>query len=468
MSRTIHESIESLVQALEGVVRVADDRVEILNADVVRSDLIEQLAWTSTFGTGDVQDSARWLIRKIAFAMGAYPASIQDLYMAFARGEYHNVTTPAINVRGDTVEFAGTIFRAANATGTKQLLFELAKSENGYTQQAPAEFASSIFAAAVKYGYEGPVMVQGDHFQANPKKYAADPVAEIEAVRKHAIAALAAGYGNIDIDCSTLVDYSVSDLREQQYPNSKHTAELTAAIREHQPEGITISVGAEIGEIGTSNSTVEDLIAFHEQYVEELAKYGYNLDGVSKVSVQTGTSHGGVVLPDGTIAEVAVDFDTLGKLSTAAKELGIGGSVQHGASTLPEEAFSKFAQVDAVEVHLATAYQNMYLDSEHFPSELREQIYAHLSEAHASERKEGMSDAQFYYKTRKNCFGPFKREMWSLPDETKAAIYAELQPRFELVMRELNVAGNGELALKYIKPVDVKVPAPAALAEAAR
>ncbi|MCA9832887.1 MAG: class II fructose-bisphosphate aldolase [Thermomicrobiales bacterium] len=463
MSRTIHESVASLVSALDGIVRVEGDGVEVLDTAAVRTNLIEQLAWTSSFGSGDVQDAARWLIRKIAFAMGAYPASIQDLYMASARGEYHHITTPAINVRGDVVEFAGTIFRAANATGTKQVLFELAKSENGYTNQTPSEYASSIFAAAVKYGYEGPVMVQGDHYQANPKKYAADPAAEIEAVRQHAIKALAAGYGNIDIDCSTLVDYSVTDLRAQQWPNSKHTAELTAAIREHQPEGITISVGAEIGEIGTSNSTVDDLIAFHEQYRAELDKYGDGLDGISKVSVQTGTSHGGVVLPDGSIAEVAVDFETLGKLSAAAKEMGIGGSVQHGASTLPEEAFGKFAEVDAVEVHLATAYQNMYLDSAHFPDELRQSIYAHLTEAHASERKPGMTDAQFNYKTRKNCFGPFKREMWSLPEETKAAIYAELQPRFELVMRELNVAGNADLITRYVKPVDVYVPAPEAL-----
>lgn len=466
MSRTVHEEMRTLVAALEGIVRVVDDEVEILDANGVRSDLIEQLAWTSSFGEGDVQESARWLIRQIAVAMGAYPASIQDLYDAAARGDYHNVTTPAINVRGDSVEFASTIFRAAQATDTKQILFELAKSENGYTHQSPSEFASSILAGAVKSGWEGPVMIQGDHYQANRKKYAENPEAEIEAVRQHAIKAIAAGYGNIDIDCSTLVDLSKPTLKEQQALNSRHTAELTAAIREVEPEGFTISVGAEIGEIGTDNSTVDDLLAFHEGFVEELNKLGTDLVGVSKISVQTGTSHGGVVLPDGTMADVAVDFETLGKLSAAAKRLGMSGSVQHGASTLPEEAFGKFAEADASEVHLATAYQNAYYDSEHFPSDLRDAVYAHLSEAQASSRKEGMTDAQFYYTTRKNGFGPFKKEMWSLPDETKAAIYAEIQPRFELVMRELGVAGRSDLVDTYIKEVKVHVPAPAALTEA--
>lgn len=462
MSGQIHDNVQSLIGKLDGVVRIEGDGVEVTDAAALRSGLIDDLAWTATFGSGDAQEVARWLIRVIAPAVGAFPASIHDLYMAAARGEYHNVTTPAINVRGDTVEFAGAIFKAAQATDTKQVLFELAKSENGYTQQSPAEFATSILAAAIKFGWEGPVMIQGDHFQANAKKYAADPKAEIDAVRKHALEAIAAGYGNIDIDSSTLVDLSHESLLDQQRLNYVHTAELTAAIREHEPEGMTISIGGEIGEVGKTNSTVEELDAFMEGYQQELEKYG-EMPGISKISVQTGTEHGGTVLPDGTIADVAVDFETLGKLSEAAKKYGMGGAVQHGASTLPEEAFGKFAQADAVEVHLATAYQNAYFDSEHFPSGLREKIYAHLAEHNADERKEGQTDAQFYYTTRKKAFGPFKRELWSLPQETKDAIYAELQPRFELVMRELGVAGRSDLVDKHVKRVDVPVPAPDAL-----
>lgn len=462
MSGQIHDNVQSLIGKLDGVVRIEGDGVEVTDAAALRTGLIDDLAWTATFGSGDAQEVARWLIRVIAPVVGAYPASIHDLYMAAARGEYHNVTTPAINVRGDTVEFAGAIFKAAQATDTKQVLFELAKSENGYTQQSPAEFATSILAAAIKFGWEGPVMIQGDHFQANAKKYAADPKAEIDAVRKHALEAIAAGYGNIDIDSSTLVDLSHESLLDQQRLNYVHTAELTAAIREHEPEGMTISIGGEIGEVGKTNSTVEELDAFMEGYQQELAKYG-DMPGISKISVQTGTEHGGTVLPDGTIADVAVDFETLGKLSEAAKKYGMGGAVQHGASTLPEEAFGKFAQADAVEVHLATAYQNAYFDSEHFPSGLREKIYAHLAEHNADERKEGQTDAQFYYTTRKKAFGPFKRELWSLPQETKDAIYAELQPRFELVMRELGVAGRSDLVVKHVKRVDVPVPAPDAL-----
>jgi len=43
-------------------------------------------------------------------------------------------------------------------------------------------------------------------------------------------------------------------------------------IRDLEPDGITISVGGEIGEVGGKNSTVEELQAFMEGYLEELKK----------------------------------------------------------------------------------------------------------------------------------------------------------------------------------------------------
>ena len=109
-----------------------------------------------------------------------------------------------------------------------------------------------------------------------------------------------------------------------------------------------------------------------EGYKRSLAQVAPKAAGVSKISIQTGTSHGGVVLPDGTIAQVKVDFDTLSRLSRLArKDYGLGGAVQHGASTLPEEAFTRFAEAGACEVHLATNFQNMLYDR--LPDNLRRQ-----------------------------------------------------------------------------------------------
>ena len=182
------------------------------------------------------------------------------------------------------------------------------------------------------------------------------------------------------------------------------------------------------------------------------------LPGISKISVQTGTSHGGVVLPDGSIKDINVDFDTLAELSAAARsKYGLGGAVQHGASTLPVDAFGKFAAADAVEVHLATAFQNAIFDAPSFPAPLLEAIYAYLDAHHADERKDGQTDAQFYYNARKRALGPFKRELWQLEDEAREPILADLRSQFELIMRELRVAGLRRIVNRYVARVDMPV-----------
>src|SRR5690606_1939623 len=161
---------------------------------------------------------------------------------------------------------------------------------------------------------------------------------------------VAAGFYNIDIDTSTLVDISKDSLAEQQALNTRLSAMLTGYVREVEPEGITISVGGEIGEVGGHNSTEPELRAYMEGYNAELQRCAPGAVGLSKISIQTGTSHGGVVLPDGSIKQVSVDFDTLRRLSEIARqEYHMGGAVQHGASTLPEEAFGKFVEAQAVE-----------------------------------------------------------------------------------------------------------------------
>jgi len=197
-----------------------------------------------------------------------------------------------------------------------------------------------------------------------------------------------------------------------------------------------------------------------EGYLEELARReaasGAPITGISKISVQTGTSHGGVVLPDGTIQEVSVDFGTLAELSAAAKaKYGIGGAVQHGASTLPESAFGQFAAANAIEVHLATAFQSAIYDHPLFPKALLDRVHAYLDQHHADERKAGETDAQFYYNARKRALGPFKRDLWTLPDKT--AILDDLRPRFVLIMNELGVAGRGDLVDRHVKRVDFPI-----------
>ena len=399
----------------------------------------------------DNADTKKELHKKIldmAYKKGVYPASIHELYMARGRNEFKGFTVPAFNLRSMTFDLARAMFRTARKMNAGAFIFEIAKSEMGYTAQPPVEYTAVILGAAIKEGYTGPVFIQADHVQVNAKKYAEDADKEVEGIKALIADAVANGFYNIDIDSSTVVDLSKTDLKKQQLHNYKVCAKLTQFIRQIQPRGIQISVGGEIGEVGHKNSTPEDLKAFMDGYKESLRK---GLVGISKISVQTGTSHGGVVLPDGTIAQVKLDFDTLKLISEIArKDYGMCGAVQHGASTLPSDAFNKFPQTETGEVHLATEFQNMIYDSKHFPKELKDKIYAWLKVNAAGERKEGDTEDQFYYKARKKGLGAFKKEIMGLPSEVRDAIAAEIEARFEFLFKQLNVGNTKQYTDKYV------------------
>ena len=342
--------------------------------------------------------------------------------------------------------------RAARKNDVGAFIFEIARSEIGYTEQRPSEYVSVVYAAAIREGHEGPIFIQGDHFQVNAKKYATDPDKEYNAVIDLIKEALEADFYNIDIDTSTLVDLSKSDIVEQQRLNFELAAKFTSYIRENQPDGIMVSVGGEIGEVGGKNSTEEELRVFMDNYLKAV---GVKI-GISKISVQTGTTHGGVPLPDGSVAKVKLDFDTLEKLSKLARvEYGLSGAVQHGASTLPGDAFDKFPQTGTAEVHLATEFQNMIYEHEQFPKDLREEIYDYLREACADEKKEGQTDEQFIYMTRKKGFGPFKEKVWNLSDDIKNNIGAALENKFVFLFDKLNVGSTKKIVDETIKPIEI-------------
>lgn len=445
---------DAIQQAVElyggGVVRVPGG-VEVRDPARLRSEATDRLVRQAVFGEGEAREAARWLLWELGQVMGVRPASIHDLYMARGRGECGGFTVPAINVRALAYDTARAVFRAARAGKAGAIILEIARSEIAYTDQRPAEYVAVMLGAALREGYTLPLFIQGDHCQVNAKKYAADPEGEVGEVLKLIAEEVGAGFYNIDVDTSTLVDLDQPTLDLQQRENYARAAEITRFIREHEPEGVTVSVGAEIGEVGMKNSTVEELVAFMEGYRRALTALG-DFEGISKISVQTGTSHGGVVLPDGSIADVKLDIDTLAELSRVARErYGLGGAVQHGASTLPSNAFGNFPRVETAEIHLATNFQNIVFDHPKLPEELRRRITAWLEENAAGERKAGDTAEQFYYKARKKAIGPFKRELWDLPEEVRNAIAADLEKTFAFLFEQLNVNGTADLVDRFIR-----------------
>ena len=458
-------SAQDLLASLDGIARIQGTRLLVDDATRLRGEAIDGLVDDAVFNPdGGVRDAARWLIWSASQALGCRSASIHELYMARGRGEFDatKFTVPAVNVRAAAYLTARHAFAAALERDAGAVIFEIAKSEMAYTDQRPAEYTAVILAAAIRSGWVGPVFLQGDHFQFNATKWAADPGAEMSGLKQLTSEAVAAGFCNIDIDSSTLVDLSQPTPAAEQLVNVANTVELTALIRAIEPDGVTISIGGEIGEVGKANSTEVELRAYLDGYFGML--HGSGTPGISKVSIQTGTSHGGVVLPDGSVAQVQIDFDTMQRLSTVARdEYGLAGAVQHGASTLPEEAFHHFPTNGTAEIHLATGFQNILYDEGGLPDALRAEMMAWCLANCADERKPGETDEQFLYKTRKKAIGPFKRALWSLPNDAQEEVGANLRARFGLLFDKLGIAGTRPLVDRFIRIPDQPRPLPAAL-----
>lgn len=449
---------DEVFKHLKGIVSLNNGGIVIEDIDRLKTQGIDTLVENSVLNTSSqIRGLSRFIIKSSALEMGIVSSSIQGLYDARGRDECGGFTVPAINIRGMSYDFSRSIFRTAQKLNTGSFIFEIAKSEIGYTFQQPHEIVGVILGAAIRENYTGPVFIQGDHFQVNAKKFLDNEEKEISVLKKLIQKGIEAGFYNIDIDTSTLVDLSKNTVVEQQRANFEVGVELTKYIRALEPEGITISVGGEIGEVGKENSNENELRAYLDNFNELLDREAKGARSISKISIQTGTSHGGVPGPDGKVIEVNLDFECLENLSRIARQdYGLAGAVQHGASTLPSDLFNKFPELETAEIHLATDFQNMIYDNELFPEDFKKEIYVHLRKNFASEKKESDTDEQFIYKTRKKGFGEFKSKFWDLSNEIRTEIGSQLQKKVEHLFTQLKVEDTLEIT-KRTTPL-VKVP----------
>jgi fructose/tagatose bisphosphate aldolase len=371
-------------------------------------------------------------------AYGVYPASIAKWYRAIANAKLPWITTPALNLRGITYAIARRVWRVAKKFEAGPIIFELAPSEVEVSDQSFAEYSALILAAAAREGYRGPVFLQGDHFDISSE-------CELEEVKQLCRNAIQAGMYQIDIDASHLVNDAKGSLADFHRPNALATAKITQFIRSIQPDGVSVTLGGEVGEIGGVNTSQQDLNAFLVVYQEAL---GPSTKGLDKISAQTGTQHGGIVNIDGSIGRMNLDIGLIRELSQqACTECKLTGLVQHGASTLQISELTQLKQNGVIEVHLATGIQNIIFDHPAFPKELRERIQSELIEPEMSAEggekpsSDGLSTAQRFYNARWAAWGPFKRELWSLPDQAWTEICTSLDAWFIEVFQALGLVG---------------------------
>jgi fructose-bisphosphate aldolase, class II len=430
------------------------------------AEMLDRWARAAALAESDVRQAAIWAIREAAHAAGLIPASICGLYVARGKDQWTNKTVPAMNLRGWTYQTCRAAFRAARKMDAGLLIFEQALAEAIYAKQTPAEYTAAVLAAGMREGHTGPIFLQADHDQINAANYAKDPAKEVERLSGVIREQVAASFFNIDVDASTVVDLSFPTLLEQQRLNAELTARFTRLVREVEPKGVTISVGAEIGEVGAHNTTPDELRAFMATYPKALAATGGGA-GITKVSVNSGTYHGGKVLPDGTLAKVPVAFDTLAEISRVGRtEFGLAGAVQHGASTLPMDYFGKFPESGTVEIHLALGFNNLIFDHPKLPQAVKDEIRAYCFTHHANERKPDQTEAQFIYTTRKKAWAGMKQRFWDLPADIQETLTGSLEEMFRDMFVRMKVGGTTELVAKFTQAPVVPVAAPPVLADA--
>lgn len=428
--------------------------------------VLDRWARAAALAEPAVREAAIWAIREAARAAGLIPASVHELYLARGRNEWSGKTVPAMNLRGWTYQTCRAAFRAARRIDAGLLIFEQALAEALYAKQTPAEYTAAVLAAGLREGHRGPIFLQADHDQVNAKQYAADAAKETERLAAVIREQVAASFFNIDVDASTVVDLSLPTLVEQQRLNAELTAQFTRLVRTLEPAGVTISVGAEIGEVGAHNTTPDELRAFMQTYPAALRAAGGGA-GITKVSVNSGTYHGGKVLPDGSLARVPVAFDTLADISrTCREEFGLAGAVQHGASTLPMEYFGRFPESGTVEIHLALGFNNLIFDHPALPQAVKDEIRDYVHTHHANEQKPDQTEAQFLYTTRKKAWAGMKQRFWDLPEDIQEVLMASLEGMFADMFQRMRVGGTRDLVGKFVHPKVMAVDAPPALKRA--
>ena len=379
--------------------------------------------------------------------MGVYPAAIGEIYRALGQKTLTPMTIPAFNIRGLTFALARVVWRKVIKLHAGPVIFELAPSETWAGDQTYAEYAAMIFAAACREGYQGPIFLQGDHF-------AIESTDEVPVVLERCHEVIASGFYQIDIDGSHLIVKDPLNLSAFHTPNAKVTAQIIKHLRQQQPSGVHLVLGGEVGEIGGRDTSINDL----DTYKDLLELYlPAEIAGLDKISAQTGTAHGGIVLQNGSTGQMNVDFDLIAQLSAKARDYGWSGIVQHGASTLTMRDLEKLPAAGVIEVHLATQIQNIVFDHPAFPVDLREKMQKRLvvaafgAEGEKIENPEALTLAQQFYKARWTAWGSFKQELWDLPASVMTPIEDSFSDWVEDIIKSLRIDNKKEVLRQYFK-----------------
>jgi hypothetical protein len=65
------------------------------------------------------------------------------------------------------------------------------------------------------------------------------------------------------------------------------------------------------------------------------------------------------------------------------------------------------------------------------------------------EVREGETDEQFFYKTRKKALGPFKKDIMGLAQDVRDAISSEIEAKFDFLFKQLDAVNNKSIGQRH-------------------
>lgn len=360
-----------------------------------------------------------------------------------------NVIVMAANVRIQHC-FRGIIEAAKEMDAA--IIFEIAKSEVGYTDQAPEEYISVVKSLAKEIDFNTPYCIHGDHITISENTPDAIRSAE-DLIKKE----VEAGFTSFAIDASHNFNIEAETTREQLADNIEITTRIAKLIKRLMVEkgktredyGLEVEVG-EIGKIDPETgeqelTTVDEAVTF----IKALNENGVYPD---LIAINNGTVHGNVYDAEGNIVPL-LGIDGLRTREVANAIASIGVQIaQHGITGTPLELMRKLIDAGIVKGNVGTNWQNIALDN--MPSDLVKKMEDWTMENYAVKvraKKPSISDKEIIGQNIKYGIRVFKKEIANIDDEYKQKIHDVSKKSAIEFIEAFNGRESGQIVRDYIK-----------------
>ncbi|ODS42066.1 MAG: hypothetical protein MSIBF_01605 [Candidatus Altiarchaeales archaeon IMC4] len=364
------------------------------------------------------------------------PVSGRDIFKALAD---HDGIVMAANIR---IQHSIRGIMEAAKEMDAAVLFEIAKSEVGYTDQQPDEFVRVIKQVAKEVDFDTPYCIHGDHITVSENT--SEAIASAENLIKKEIAA---GFTSYAIDASHNFDLKACSVRDALADNIEITTCLSRLVPEEY--GLEVEVG-EIGRIDPNTgqkeiTTVEEAVTF----IKALNDNGVYPD---LLATNNGTEHGNIYDKNGNvIAKVGIDIKRTKDINDAIRPFGVR-IAQHGITGTPLEFMDKLITAGILKGNVGTNWQNIAL--ENFPKGLmsRMEKWALDNYAEAARKKNPkISDKEIIGKNIKNAIKPFKQDIANIDKKHKQKIYKASYDSAMGFFEAFNAGGTGKIVRDYIE-----------------